>query len=427
MPYKVSRIVAEAGRVYKGRVPNGRLLISYLFVLSAVSLPAVTLDSSLTVVISDREPEALRKAGADLVSDFGKVFGRPVRVVSDPAAASGNAVCIALDANLPDGAARPKRTEELEIRVVARPWRTAKVTNCVLLTGADLRGAIYAVYEFSQRFLGVDPLWYWTDHNPAVRTSVTVPAAFRLNSVPVFRYRGWFLNDEDLLTMWSPGDKEGTGISLEVWDRVFEALLRLKGNMVVPGTFLFPDEPQVRAASRRGLVISQHHIEVVGLNTWRWPDDVPYSFGTSPGLLVQAWRNSIHSYLPKQEVIWTVGFRGKHDRPFWDDDPTAKTDEARGKMIGTAINIQQELVRSDHPDAYFLMNAWDEAVPLIRQGFLKIPTDVTLVWPDNGFGIIRDEGTIAKGQGIYYHTAMYNYRANQLSENVPLEGIQRVL
>ena len=378
----------------------------------------MTLDSSTVIVVSDKEPAALRKAVGDLASDFGKVFGKPAAVVAPGAAVKGSVVEVVLEGALPAGVARPKRTEELSIRVVG---------NRVVLTGADLRGAIYAVYEFSQRFLGVDPLWYWTDHDPKPRTQVTVPAAFRLDSAPAFRYRGWFLNDEDLLSMWGNGKKDGTGISMAVWEKVFEALLRLKGNMIVPGTFLFPDEPQTRAASERGLVISQHHIEVVGLNTWRWPEDVPYTFAQSPGLLVAGWRNAIQAYLPKQEVIWTVGYRGKHDRAFWLDDTSVDTDEARGRMIGTCINIQMELVRRDRPDAYFLMNAWDEAVPLLKQGHLKIAKGVTLVWPDNGFGVIRDEGAIAKGQGVYYHTAMFNYRANQLSENIPLERIQREL
>ena len=35
------------------------------------------------------------------------------------------------------------------------------------LTGSDLRGAIYAVYEFSRKFFGVDPLYFWTDLRPA--------------------------------------------------------------------------------------------------------------------------------------------------------------------------------------------------------------------------------------------------------------------
>lgn len=419
-------LVGSAGR-YKDYVSTCGRLIPCLAVLSAAPLPAITLNRSVTVVMSDREPEALRKAGADLASDLGKVFGNPVRIVSNPAEASGNAICITLEANPPAGMTRPRRAEELEIRVTRRPFHPSRIANCVTLTGADVRGAVYAVYEFSQRFLGVDPLWYWTDHPPAHQNSITVPDSFRLTSAPGFRYRGWFINDEDLLTTWQPGGKDGTGISLAVWDRIFEALLRLKGNMIVPGTFLFPDEPQIRAASRRGLIITQHHIEVVGLNTWRWPEEMPYSFGNSRGLLVQGWRNAIHGYRPGQEILWTLGFRGKHDRAFWADDPTAATDQARGRVIGAAIEIQQELVRSEYPDAYFLMNAWDEAVPLIREGHLKIPGDVTLVWPDDGFGSIRDGGAISRGQGVYYHTAMHNFRANQLSENIPLVRIQREL
>src|SRR5207248_6399451 len=52
----------------------------------------------------------------------------------------------------------------------------------------------------------------------------------------VFKYRGLFINDEDLLTGWAPGEaKDHTGISLEVWNKIFETILRLKGNMVAPG------------------------------------------------------------------------------------------------------------------------------------------------------------------------------------------------
>ncbi len=163
-------------------MPKPCCLIAYGLFLGVFALPAVTLDSSVPVVISDGEPEALRKAAADLASDFGKVFGRPIQVLSDPKSASGNAVCIALNAGRPHGLTRPKRGEELEIRVIARPWPGSKVSNCVALTGADVRGAIYAVYEFSSRFLGVDPLWYWTDHTPAAKSRITVPDAFRLNS-----------------------------------------------------------------------------------------------------------------------------------------------------------------------------------------------------------------------------------------------------
>ena len=69
-----------------------------------------------------------------------------------------------------------------------------------------------------------------------------------------------FINDEDLLTGWAPGEKKDhTGISLEVWNKIYETILRLKGNMVVPGTWIFPGDPQVKLAGERGLIINQHH------------------------------------------------------------------------------------------------------------------------------------------------------------------------
>ena len=390
--------------------------------LVALCLPAaaqVVVDRATAIVIDSREPAPLRKAAADLASDMRKVFGSDVRVVSTPAEAARTAVRIALDYNLPPGEARPSGAERLHIRALR---------NGVLLTGSDMRGAIYAVYEFSQRFLGVDPLWWWTDHEPPRRGSIRIPASFSLTQGPTFRYRGWFINDEDLLTGWKPGTADKTGIALAVWDKLFEALLRLKGNIIVPGTFIFPYEPQVRLAGARGLVISQHHIEVLGLNTWRWPEDKPYSLFSHPDLLTAAWRRAAQQYGPNQEVIWTLGYRGRHDRAFWIDDKDAPPDDAgRAAAIRRAIDQQMEIVRSLRPNPYFLMNAWMESVAFIQKDLLKIPDGVTLVWPDGGNGLIRDEGRLSKGQGIYYHTAMLSGWHNQLTEMVPVDRIRREL
>ncbi len=388
-----------------------------LLLAGGLAWSAVRIDARSLVVIDPSEPAALRRAAADLAADMTKVFGSPVRLVEAPAGAQTSAVQVCFAAQ-PCKVWRPSGYEVLSIRAVP---------GGVMLTGSDLRGAVYAVYEFSRRYLGVEPFYYWNGREPARRTQIVVPsgAAVR-DGPPRFRYRGWFINDEDLLTGWKPDP--ASGFSLEVWDKIFETLLRLKGNMIIPGTFIFPDEPQVRAASERGLVITQHHIEVVGLNTYRWPENQPYSFLSRPDLLRNAWRTSVRAYAPQQEVIWTVGYRGRHDRAFWEDDASAgRSERSRAAVIQQAIAAQMEIVRAERPNPWFLMNAWDEAVPLIQKGYLKIPAGVTLVWPDNGYGLIRDAAAIAKGQGVYYHTAMHNFMANQLTEMVPPGRIQREL
>jgi len=386
-----------------------RLLLSFL--LAALAARAqITVTAATPLWVDAQAPESVRRAADDLRADLAKAFGKnPPLVSQDP-----GGTCVRIGVGLGAG----PDTETLEIRADG---------GQVVLTGSDPRGTIYAVYEFARRFLEADPFHHWTEAVPPRRKQVVVPAGTRIRERPAVRYRGWFINDEDLLTGWTPGDADGTGIALATWDKIFETLLRLKGNMIVPGTFIFPDEPQVRAAGRRGLVITQHHIEVLGANTWRWPENTPYAFGSAPQFLLAAWRNSVRGY-GDQEVIWTVGYRGKHDRAFWEDDPSVGPTEAdRARAIRQAIDRQIELVRQERRRPYFLMNAWMESVPLIRKGLLKIPPGVTLVWPDNGHGMIRDEGDIAAGQGVYYHTAMYNSRANQLTEMVPLARIHREL
>ena len=388
----------------------------------------VAISSTTTLLIDRDEPGPIQKAAIDLASDMEKVFGAPVQVVHRPADAKATTIWIGFKGQLPKGVERPSGWEVLSLQLVRDPSPPSPIRHAIVLTGSDVRGTIYAVYQFSQEFLGVDPLYWWTDHPPARRTQVTLPHDFKeTQGPPTFRYRGWFTNDEDLLTGWAPGIADQTGISLATWDRVFEAILRLKGNMVCPGTFNFPYEPQIVAAGERGLVITQHHVEPLGLNTYRWPGDQPYSFVSHPDLLTAAWKRAVSQYR-NPEIIWTLGYRGEHDRPFWTDDKSAPTsDRERAEVIDKAIQTQMGIVREAGREPAFIMNAWRESSQFAQAGLLHIPDGVSLVWPDNGHGLIQDGGTIGKGQGVYYHTAMLDSRSNHLTERVPLERIKREL
>ncbi|MGA8598912.1 MAG: glycosyl hydrolase 115 family protein, partial [Bryobacteraceae bacterium] len=313
------------------------------------------------------------------------------------------------------------------IQTVESPSPGFSPVAAVVLTGSDVRGTIYAIYQFSQQFLGVDPLYWWTDHAPAHRSRVEL-LNVNISSTPRFRYGGWFINDEDLFTGWTPGIRDGTGISLATWDRMFEALLRLKGNMIVPGTWIFPYEPQIQAAVDRGLVITQHHMNVLGLDTYRWPKDRPYSFTAAPQLLEAGWKRAMSEYPKDAELITSVGYRGQNDYPFWlVDKNVGPTDEDRAKVIRAAIDKEMEIANEVKPNTPIVLNAWREAAKFIHEGFLKVPDGVTLVWPDNGHGLIEDEGQIGAGQGVYYHTAMFDNFSNHFTEMLPVERIQREL
>ena len=369
----------------------------------------LSLGPGTAIVVGAGQPGPVAEAANDLASDFEKVVGRKPRIVSRRADASGPAIVIATGGT-----------------VGAESFSIGVRDGAVTLTGADMRGTIYAIYQFSEEFLGVDPLYYWTDHAPAKRAQIEIPDGVRRNyPAPVFTYRGFFINDEDLLTGFAPAPaSEHTGISLAMWNRIYETILRLKGNIIAPGTWIFSDEPQIALAAKRGLIVTQHHAIPLGINVARWPEDAPYTYGTHPEVLQRAWKNAVAGYAPTQEVLWTVGLRGLSDSSYATYDVTVANDNhALGSVIGEAMAEQVRIVRAVRPEASFITNLWQEGARLVQAGDLHIPEGVHAVWADDGYGNLQDAGRVKAGDGAYYHVAMMNQRANQLTEMVPVHRI----
>jgi len=375
-------------------------------------------------IVDQEQPEPVQRALEDVKSDWYKVFGRlPVVVNKVPESWKGPVIYMGIN-----GFWRSSLVNEPfpgAESFVLRLQQDNEGRTALVVTGADIRGSIYAAYSLSEEILGVDPWYYWVDKEPVSRNSIEIAEGFNKQYGPAtFKYRGWFINDEDLLNSFAPDPLRENVFSIDMFDHIYETILRLRGNMVVPATFPFPDEPCQELAARRGLILNMHHILVLGLNTYRWPKEVPFSYSKHPNIMESYWQTCIDAF-KDYEVVWTVGYRGKHDRPFWRDEPDLATPEARGGIITKAIAKQVEMLHKAHPDAAMISNLWMEGSELYMGGYITLPENVTLVWPDNGAGIIQDKGKVKSGQGIYYHTAMMNGRANQLSEMVNPARIYR--
>ena len=372
--------------------------------------------SRTAIVVETQAHGPVRVAAEDLASDMSKVFGARPKIVSTVEAAGETPIVIH------EGTEGSRPGESFSISVTEEGGK-----KVLRLEGADMRGTIYAIYQFSQEFLGVDPMYYWTDNEPARRNSVTIAADLRKEyAAPVFKYRGWFPNDEDLLTGWAPDEK--TGIAPAVWEKIDETILRLKGNIVVPGTWNFPDEQEMRIAGERGLILTQHHAIPLGMNVARWPNDVPYNYSTHPEILERAWKDSVAAVPADQEVLWSVGLRGLSDVSYASMDPSVVGNDQRlGMLISRAIADQMQIVRARFPKAQFVTDLWQEGSRLEQEKYLTIPPEVMLVWADTGYGDPQDNGLVSAGQGIYFHVAMMNGRANQLTEMVPVDRIYEQL
>lgn len=185
----------------------------------------------------------------------------------------------------------------------------------VTIYGSNVRSFIYALNELSESYLGILPFWFWNDQRIETRPYVEIPCGSYHSKPYKIRYRGWFINDEVLLSHWT------AGVSAEYpWEMVFEALLRCGGNLVIPGT---DKNSKIYAplASAMGLMITHHHAEPLGAEMFsRVYPGLEASYLKHADLFEDLWKDAIVRQCG-EEVIWNIGFRGQGDAPFWENDP----------------------------------------------------------------------------------------------------------
>ena len=291
----------------------------------------------------------------------------------------------------------------------------------IVQCGGDL-GAVYALLSISARALDIQPMDWWMRRDPRRLATAELLCGVWESPVYAVRWRGWFVNDEVLLTGWHIEETERE----ETWRRVFETLLRCGGNMVIPGTDRqFDGDALGQMALDMGLWLTQHHSELLGARMFGrvYPELKP-SYARHPEAFEALWRESARRWAGRK-VVWTVGFRGQGDMAFWHGDADFDTDAKRGAFVSRVIRRQMEIVREYTPDACFCTNLYGEMMGLYRQGYLRVPEEVVKVWGDNGFGrmVSRRQGDEnprtdampapdAGGRnGIYYHVSFYDLQA----------------
>ena len=320
----------------------------------------------------------------------------------------------------------------------AEEWKIIINSASLTLCAFDELGVVYGLIYISEKYLGIKPLWFWCDQVFRKNDYKEIKEGEVKSRSYKYRFRGWFINDEVLLLGWRPNDS-----AIEGWEMAFEALLRLGGNIVIPGT----DKSSKKfhtIASSMGLWIAQHHAEPLGgeMFSRAYPNLEP-SYDKYPELYKKLWRESIEKS-KGEKILWTVGFRGQGDIAFWNNDPSYDTDEKRANLIQKIVNEQINLVKKYDPSALFAFNIYNEAATFYREGLLHLPEEVILLFADNGYGKMvsrrewnRDERIPSlprkedckKHNGMYYHVSFYDLQAaNHITQTpVPFSLISEEL
>lgn len=293
----------------------------------------------------------------------------------------------------------------------------------LLVVGSDVRGTVYAIFEITER-LGISPWKWWADVHPIKKENLTLQLPQKgIISSPSVQYRGIFLNDEDWgLEPWAEKtfEPEVGNIGSKTYEKIFQLLLRLKANTIWPamhpstkGFFTLPGNKEM--AQKYHMVIGSSHAEPMlrnNVDEWKPKIHGDYNYFTNKTQVDKYWQDRLDELKSAQnETIMTLGMRGVHDSKM----EGAKDLKESIDMVEKIILNQREMLSNtfkkplkEIPQAFV---PYKEVLELYDNG-LKVPDDITLVWPDDNYGYIRrlsneEEQKRAGGSGVYYHISYW--------------------
>ncbi|AZB32180.1 glycosyl hydrolase 115 family protein [Chryseobacterium bernardetii] len=398
-------------------------------------------NSGLTLFSDSDSDKGILRAVANLQSDFQKVTGVQPELISQNSGMNGMVIIIgeAGKSKTIDGLIRQKKLdgkaltgkrEKYIIQNVSDPF--PGVSEAIVIAGSDKRGTIYGVYEMSQQ-IGVSPWYYWADVPVEKKDNLYFKKGIYTDGEPAVEYRGIFLNDEEpSLGGWARATFGG--VNSKFYEKVFELILRLKGNYIWPamwGKAFYDDDPlSGPLANEMGIVMGTSHHEPMALAQTDWHRYIKknnllnvWDYAKNAEVLQKFWKSGLERSKNWEKLV-TVGMRGDGD-------------EAMGE--GTNISLLEKIVKDQRKIIANVTGRKAEKTPQVWALYkevqdyydkgMRVPDDVILLFCDDNWGNVRKLPDLSKplhkgGYGIYYHFDYVGGPRN--SKWINISPIQRV-
>lgn len=402
------------------------------------------------VLVDESDLQGVLIAARNLSSDFGKVCGVDAdlyteisasRVILAGTIGSGFVSRLAesgkLDASLLRG-----KTEKYIMKTVSNPL--PGLDEALVIAGSDMRGTIYGIYELSEQ-IGVSPWYDWADVPPVRHDNLYIKNGEYTAGEPGVRYRGLFLNDEaPCLTGWVRNTYGTEYGDHRFYARVFELILRLRGNFLWPamwGWAFYADDPLNSAtASTMGVIMGTSHHEPMARNHQEWArhraEYGDWDYTTNKAVLDKFFRDGMERAKDTEDLI-TIGMRGDGDTAMGaregHDDEFIPNDAATIRILENIVANQRRIIRqvtrrpaSERQQVWAL---YKEVQRYYDQG-MKVPDDAIILLSDDNWGDIRrlpsEEERLSHtgGFGMYYHVDYVGAPRNSKWLNVsPIQHI----
>ena len=403
------------------------------------------------VIVAENDKKGVLIAVQNLQKDFERVCGKQAQLFNSPTSDTKQCIIVgSLESPYVKQLIKAKQLDEKELKGKVEKYIMTVVNNplpgvdeALVIAGSDMRGTIYGVYELSEQ-IGVSPWYDWMDVPVVKHQNLAIKRGSYTAGEPAVRYRGLFLNDEaPCLTTWVKNTFGTEYGGHEFYARVFELILRLRGNYLWPamwGWSFYADDPlNSPTASDMGVIMGTSHHEPMARNHQEWArhrkEYGEWNYVTNQKVIDEFFREGVSRSKDNEDII-TIGMRGDGDTAMGakegHDDEFVPNDDETIKLLEKIIKNQRNIIAKETgrpaKERQQLWALYKEVQRYYDKG-LKVPDDVIILFSDDNWGDIRrlpspEELKHKGGFGMYYHVDYVGAPRNSKWLNVtPIQHI----
>ncbi len=379
------------------------------------SFAIVSASGNAMIYADDGDFTLIQKSASFLQQDIERVTGKKPELINTFPASAKNIIIIGSieKSSLIQQLIQQKKInvdkiknkwEAYQLQTLSNPFKG--IESALVIVGSDRRGTAYGVFELSQQ-MGVSPWYWWADVPVKKKSSLYIKKGIIISDAPKVKYRGFFINDEaPAFSGWTK-EKFG-GVNHNVYEKIFELLLRLKANYLWPAMWgnAFNDDDTLnpKLADEYGIVMGTSHHEPMlrAQQEWKRYGKGQWNYGSNEVVLKQFWKKGIEN-MRSHESIVTIGMRGDGDKPMTQGTATALLE----RIVADQRKIIEDVTGKPASATPQLWALYKEVQDYYDKG-MRVPDDVTLLLCDDNWGNIRklpklNEPKRKGGYGIYYH------------------------
>lgn len=380
------------------------------------------------ILVDEQEDIGVMIATKNLQNDFGKVTGKAAELLFEPGVKrmiivgtlQSRYIKALAKAKKIDVSGLDGKNEKYLLTVVPAPLKG--VDEALVIAGSDKRGTIYGIYELSEQ-IGVSPWYDWADVPVMHQENLSIARGNYTAGEPAVRYRGIFLNDEaPCLTGWVKHTYGTDYGDHRFYARVFELILRLRGNFMWPAMWnwsFYGDDPEnSKTANEMGVIMGTSHHEPMARNHQEWArkrkEYGTWDYASNQKVIDQFFREGIERAVNTEDLI-TIGMRGDGDTAMGgkegEDDKYVARDKENMRLLEKIFKNQRQIIKEvtgkapqKRPQVWAI---YKEVQRYYDQG-LRVPDDVIMLLSDDNWGDVRrlpnaEERKHPGGWGMYYH------------------------